>query len=220
MIAILGVFAVASVVIVALTPLLRRRIFFVAAIVPFVGFVHALLQLPAIMAGGEIHETVPWIPQLSLALSARLDALSLVLALVVTGVGTLVMLYCARYFQDDEISLGRFAAIFLAFAGSMYGLVIADDVYLLFMFWEATSVFSYMLIGHYTAKKASRSAALQALLVTTLGGLIMLVGFVLLAIETGTSSLSGIVAAAPSGTLVTVVTLGPPASSLVDRGPS
>jgi multicomponent Na+:H+ antiporter subunit A len=122
-------------------------------------------------------------------------------------VGLLVLTYCARYFDKSEEGLGRFAGILLAFAGSMYGLVLADDVFLLFVFWEATTVFSYLLIGHYTSRKASRGAALQALLVTTLGGLVMLVGLVLLAVETGTSSLVGIVAAAPRGPLVTVAIL-------------
>jgi multicomponent Na+:H+ antiporter subunit A len=204
MLVLLCAFALGSVAVVALTPLLGRRIFFVAAVVPFAAFINALVALPTVLGGGEVRESLTWIPELSLALSLRLDALSLILALVVSGVGTLVLLYCSKYFADDEMGLGRFAGILLAFAGSMYGLVIADDVYLLFIFWEATSVFSYLLIGHYTAKKASRSAALQALLVTTLGGLVMLVGLVLLAVETGTSSLSGIIAAAPTGTLVTV----------------
>ena len=207
MIVLLGVFAVGSVILVPLTRLLGRSIFLVAALVPLAAFIAALTAIPTVLGGGEVRESLNWIPQLDLSLSVRIDALSLVLALVVTGVGTLVLLYCSRYFADDEMGLGRFAGILLAFAGSMYGLVIADDVYLLFIFWEATSVFSYLLIGHYTAKKASRSAAIQALLVTTLGGLVMLVGLVLLSVETGTSSLSGIIEAAPSGALVTVAVM-------------
>ncbi len=139
-----------------------------------------------------------------MTISVRMDTLSWLLTLIVTGVGALVLIYCARYFRSDEDSLGRFAALLLAFAGAMYGLVLADDVYLLFIFWEATSVLSYLLIGHYTGKKASRSAALQALLVTTFGGLVMFVGLVLLAVGTGTSSLSGIISAAPSDPLAVV----------------
>jgi multicomponent Na+:H+ antiporter subunit A len=207
MLALLGVFAVGAVLVIALTRFLGRKVFLVAALVPFAAFIAALTAIPTVLDGGEVRESMRWIPELSLSLAVRIDALSLVLALVVTGVGTLVLLYCAKYFDDDEMGLGRFAGILLAFAGSMYGLVIADDVYLLFVFWEATSVFSYLLIGHYTAKKASRSAALQALLVTTLGGLVMLVGLVLLAVSTGTSSLSGIIEAAPSGPIVTVAVL-------------
>ena len=103
-------------------------------------------------------------------------------------------IYCTHYFADDEPALGRFAALLLAFAGVMLGLVTADDVFLLFIFWEATSVLSYLLIGHYTGRKESRGAALQALTVTTLGGLTMLVGLVVLVVAGGTTSLAELVA--------------------------
>jgi len=200
----LASFFVLSMFLPALTRFLKRKVFFVAAIVPFAALAYSIVVGPEVIAGGEIEQTVSWVEQLSLTLSVRLDVLSWALSLVVAGVGGLVLLYCARYFRDDEVGLGRFAGILLAFSGAMYGLVIADDVYLLFIFWEATSVFSYLLIGHYTGKKASRGAALQALLVTTLGGLVMLVGLILLSVETGTSRLSGIIEASPDGTLVTV----------------
>ncbi len=151
----------------------------------------------------DVVESVPWIPQLDLTLDTRLDPLSWLMTLIVGGVGALVLLYCVRYFTRDEAALGRFAAFLTAFAGSMYGLVVADDVYLLFIFWELTTVFSYLLIGHYTRRRASRASALQALLVTTLGGLAMLVGLVLLSQQAGTSNLSGLIAAAPSGPIAT-----------------
>ena len=82
---------------------------------------------------------------------------------MVTVVGTLVLVYCASYFGPKEPGLGRFAGVLTAFAGSMYGLVIADDVIVLFVLWEATTVFSYLLIGHYADRKASRRAAMQAI---------------------------------------------------------
>ncbi|MBC7725526.1 MAG: Na+/H+ antiporter subunit A [Burkholderiaceae bacterium] len=207
MLALLVAFAVVSVVLPPLTRLLGRRIFWVAALVPLAAFVHTIAVGPTIIGGGTVVEAVPWIPELALSLTARLDVLSWVLALVVTGVGALVLLYCSSYFRDSEDGLGRFAGILLAFAGAMYGLVVADDVFLLFVFWELTSVFSYLLIGHYTASKTSRGAALQALLVTTLGGLVMLVGLVLLAVETGTSRLSEIIATPPEGALATTAVM-------------
>ena len=105
-----------------------------------------------------------------------------------------MLLYCTRYFSDDEPALGRFAALLLAFAGVMFGLVTADDVFILFTFWEATSVLSYLLIGHYTGRKESRGAALQALTVTTFGGLAMLVGLVILSVAGGTTSLAELIA--------------------------
>jgi multicomponent Na+:H+ antiporter subunit A len=207
MIALLAAFAVASVALIPLTRYLGRRIFLVAALVPFAAFVSTLFWGPTVLAGSVVSESYEWVPELGLTLSMRMDALSWVMTLIVTGVGSLVLVYCARYFSTDEDALGRFVATLLAFAGAMYGLVLADDVYLLFVFWEATSVLSYLLIGHYTERKASRGAALQALLVTTLGGLAMLVGLVLLAVTTGTASLSGIIEAAPEGPLVIVAVL-------------
>jgi len=196
-------FAVASVV-VALGRRLGTRLFVVAALVPAAVAVYTATQGPAVLAGDVVVESVPWIPQLGIALTLRVDVLAWVLALVVTGVGALVLLYCARYFSRDDESLPRFAAILVAFAGAMYGLVTSDDVFVLFVFWEATSVFSYLLIGHYTAKQTSRGAALQALIVTTAGGLAMLVGLVILAVEGGTSSLEGLVESPPAGSAVTV----------------
>jgi multicomponent Na+:H+ antiporter subunit A len=204
---VLALLVVYGLVALALPPLSRRlgpRVFLVAALVPAAAFVVALLAAPVVLGGGIVEQVLPWVPQLDLAIAVRLDTLSWVLALIVTGVGALVLVYCWRYFDDDAPNLGRFAAELLAFAGAMYGLVIADDVYALFIFWEATSVLSFLLIGHRTFSVTSRGAALQALLVTTFGGLAMLVGLVLLAVHTGTSRLSAIVAAAPSGTLVTV----------------
>jgi multicomponent Na+:H+ antiporter subunit A len=198
MLLLLALFTLGAVLVPALTPLLKRKVFLVAALVPLAAFIHALVVGP-----GQ-SESLEWVPQLGLAIGLRMDDLAWVLTLVVTGVGALVLVYCTKYFNDAEPGLGRFAAILLAFAGAMYGLVLADDVYLLFVLWEATTVFSYLLIGHYTGKKTSRSAALQALLVTTIGGLAMLVGLVLLAVQTGTSSIAGIVEAAPRGGLATV----------------
>src|SRR3546814_8052228 len=87
-------------------------------------------------------------------------------------------------------------------SGAMYGLVLTVGIVMLVMFWEVTSILSYLLIGYYHARGASRRAALQALLVTRIGGLVMLVGVVLLVVEAGTTSLSGILEMAPTGPAV------------------
>lgn len=177
-----------------LTKWLKARVFWVIALAPAALFAMTLAQAPGILAGTPVTESVPWIPQLGISLSFRIDALSLLLALIVTGVGALVLAYCARYFTDDEPGLGRFAALLLAFAGVMYGLVTSDDVIVMFVFWEATSVLSYLLIGHHTGRRSSRGAALQALTVTTFGGLAMLVGIIMLSVASGSTSLTEIVA--------------------------
>ena len=176
---------------VARPPRLRRS----SRCVPAAVFVLLLTWMPGVLAGDARRRVSCRGSRSSTSRCRfRLDALALLLALIVTGVGALVLLYCMHYFADDEPALGRFAALLLAFAGVMLGLVTADDVFLLFTFWEATSVLSYLLIGHYTGRKESRGAALQALTVTTFGGLAMLVGLVVLVVAGGTSSLAELIA--------------------------
>ncbi|MCW2698350.1 MAG: mnhA, partial [Modestobacter sp.] len=153
-----------------------RQAFLALALVPAVGFGWVVAQLGAVTGGGAVHETIPWIPTLDLTVTLRLDALSLTLAALVTGVGALVLVYCARYFEPDDGGTGRFAANLTAFAGSMLGLVLADDMLLLYVFWELTTVFSFLLIGGGGTRLAARRAASQALILTTAGGLAMLVG--------------------------------------------
>jgi multicomponent Na+:H+ antiporter subunit A len=200
----LAFFALAGLLAPLLTRALGPRVFWVLALVPLGGLVYSISLAPRILDGELVTESVSWIPELDLALGFRLDTLSWVMTLIVLGVGALVLVYCERYFAADEPGLGRFAGFFVAFSGSMYGLVISDDVFLLFMFWEATTVFSYLLIGHYTDRKASRGAALQALLVTTAGGLTMFVGLILLAVAAGSTSLVAILADPPSTTAAIV----------------
>lgn len=193
----MATFLLAFVLLAVVTPALTRvfsvRVFYLLAVLPAACFVFTLVQTPLVAGAGAVTERIPWIPQLGISLTFRVDTLAWLLALIVTGIGALVLVYCARYFTADEPGLGRFAACLLAFAGAMYGLVTADDIVILFVFWETTSVLSYLLIGHYTDRRESRGAALQALLVTTFGGLVMLVGIVMIAADAGTTSLAVIV---------------------------
>lgn len=202
MLVLLTAFALVPLVVPWLVSRWGSRAFYVAAALPGIAFVHTAMQAPTVLSGGIPFETFEWIPGLDIQLSMRMDTLSWVLALVVTGVGALVMLYCRWYFAGKKAGIGQFAAVLLAFAGAMYGLVLTDDIVVLVMFWEITSVLSYLLIGFYHARGASRRAALQALLVTTLGGLVMLIGVVLLVVAAGTTSLSQILAEMPTGPVV------------------
>jgi multicomponent Na+:H+ antiporter subunit A len=183
----------------ALVRLLGVRAFLVAAVLPLAAFAYTLAQGAEVMAGRIPEEAVSWIPALGIELSLRAATLNWVMALVVTGVGGLVLIYCRWYFSGAGEDLGRFCAVLLGFAGAMYGLVLTDDLVLLVMFWEITSVLSYLLIGHNHRRGASRRAALQALLVTTLGGLVMLIGVVLVVAAGGTSSIQEILADPPAG---------------------
>ncbi|GAA0989348.1 Na+/H+ antiporter subunit A [Nocardiopsis tropica] len=192
----------------AIAPLLVRQwgrnAFFALAVVPGASTVWALFQTPAVLRGGELSASVEWAPEFSLRLGLYMDTLGLVMTLIAAGVGTLILVYCARYFNDSEPGLGRFAGVFVAFAGAMLGLVLADDLIQLFVYWELTTVFSYLLIGHNTELKESRRSAMTALTVTTFGGLAMLVGMIILGETAGTYVISELVAAPPSGTLVEV----------------
>ena len=203
MILLLAVFLAGALILPALVRWLGAQAFAIAALIPAAAFIHALTLTPQVLAEDPApFESVPWIPQLGLNLSMNMDVLGWVLTLIVTGVGALVLLYCRWYFHDDSSELGQFAGVLLGFAGAMYGLVLTDDIIMLVMFWEVTSILSYLLIGHYRRRAASRRAALQALLVTTLGGLVMFVGVVLLAVDAGTTSITEMLENAPSGPMV------------------
>ncbi|MFB7249401.1 Na+/H+ antiporter subunit A [Microbacterium sp. NPDC056234] len=203
MLTILAVFLFSSLVLPALVRWLGAQAFAIAALVPAAAFVHALVLTPQVLDPETTpFESIAWIPQLGLNLSMRMDVLGWIMTLIVTGVGALVLLYCRWYFHDSAAGLGQFAGVLLGFAGAMYGLVLTDDLVMLVMFWELTSILSYLLIGHYRGRAASRRAALQALLVTTLGGLVMFVGVVLLVVDAGTSSISAMLETPPTGPMV------------------
>ncbi len=187
----------------ALVRVWGRRAFWVLALAPASAAAYALTWTTRVADGEVATSQTAWVPGLHLAVDLRLDTLSWFLLLVVGGVGALVMLYCSAYFSRDAHGMGRFAGVFTAFAGAMAGLVVADDLLLLFVFWELTTVFSYLLIGHHADRKSSRRAAMQAIVVTTAGGLVMLVGLVILGVESGTWRLSEVVADPPSGAAVT-----------------
>ncbi len=181
----------------ALGARLGRAVFLIVALAPASAATWAAFQAAAVLDGRAPWQRTAWVPGLGLTLDLRLDALALLLVTLVSGIGTLVFLYCARYFSADQPGVGRFAGVLTAFAGAMLGLVLADDLIALYVFWELTSVTSYLLIGFDDKDAESRRAAQQALLVTALGGLTMLVGFVLLAQAAGTASLSAILADPP-----------------------
>ncbi len=150
---------------------------------------------------GRIVE-VDWIPSLGVTLGVRVDIMSLVLTAVVAGVGLLIVTYSSRYFSDDRRH--RFLALLLLFTGGMAGIVVSDNIFGLFVFWEITTVASFLLIGFEDEKPVARAAAVQAVLVTTAGGLAMLGGLVLLALQSGTTSIAALVAAPPGGTTASV----------------
>ncbi|MGA5759659.1 Na+/H+ antiporter subunit A [Nonomuraea bangladeshensis] len=186
---------------------LGRRALYLLAAAPAASLAWALANTGPILAGRAVAGAYPWVPGLGLELAVQVGALGWLMIVLVGGVGALVLAYSARYFAAGDDRLGRFAALFVAFAGAMLGLVVSDNLLVLYVFWELTTVLSYLLIGHDAARRASRAAATQALLVTTLGGLAMLAGFVMLGQHAGTYRWSQLAGALPDGAHLTVALL-------------
>ena len=203
MIQLLVAFAVVALAMPAVMKWFGREGFFVAALVPLVGFVWTIAQGPEVLAGDYPTQMLAWVPELGLAGDFRLDTLSWVMSLLVTGIGALVLIYSARYFSRKASGLGRFSAFFVAFAGAMFGLVTTDNTLIMYVMWELTTVFSFLLIGHYRDRRASRRAAMEAIIVTTAGGLAMLGGIILLGeLPGGSYSFAELVNAGADGTLL------------------
>ncbi len=165
----------------------------VLALLPAGLFVYFLGFLPGVAGGETFREATPWIETWGVQLSFYLDGLSLVFALLISGIGAFIIFYTGGYLKGHAHH-GRFFGFLLAFMGSMLGLVLADNLITLFVFWELTSVTSFLLIGFDHNRPAARRAAIQALVVTAGGGLAMLAGFVLLGSVAGTMEMSEILA--------------------------
>lgn len=159
--------------------LLRGASGWVLATIPFGMFVWALMLLAG-SDGTPLAERLDWVPALGLALSLRLDGLSMLFVLLITGIGTIVVIYGGGYLSGGR-GVGRFYFFLFVFMAGMLGLVLSDNLIALFVFWELTSISSYFLIAHDHENAEARRSALQALLVTGAGGLALLAGFVLLA---------------------------------------
>ncbi|NNG18307.1 Na+/H+ antiporter subunit A [Naumannella sp. ID2617S] len=189
-------FAVAAVA-PALVRVMGRRAFWVLALPSAATAVWAIALTPGVLAAPP-ELAYRWIVSISLGIELRLDPLAWLLTLVISVIGALVLAYCAGYFGDKEPGLDRCAAHLAAFAGAMLGLVWSDNLLLLYVFWEATTVLSYLLVGHNSDQIDARRAALRALVVTTLGGLAMLVGLVMLGQAGGSYRLSHLIAQPPA----------------------
>ena len=168
----------------ALTPWLsgifQHRIGWLLALFPASLTVMFLGYLPEVMAGSTLVFEYAWIPGMDISLTFFIDGLSLLFALLISGIGTFILIYAGGYLQGHP-DLGRFYVIMLSFMVSMLGLVLSDNLITLFVFWELTSITSYMLIGFNHTSADARKAALQGLIVTVGGGLALLAGMVMLA---------------------------------------
>ncbi|CVI58900.1 MULTISPECIES: putative monovalent cation/H+ antiporter subunit A [Agrobacterium] len=164
----------------------------VLAIAPALAFAHFALMLPQIAAGGVVTGGYAWVPSFNLSFSWFIDGLSLTFALLITGIGLLIVLYAGGYMKGHP-QQGRFLSFLLLFMGAMLGVVVSDSLLMLFVFWELTSITSFLLIGFDHERAASRRAALQALVVTGGGGLLLLAGLIFIWDISGMTQLSMLV---------------------------
>jgi NADH:ubiquinone oxidoreductase subunit 5 (subunit L)/multisubunit Na+/H+ antiporter MnhA subunit/multisubunit Na+/H+ antiporter MnhB subunit len=149
--------------------------------------------LPGLSNNGAVETRLPWMPSLGVEAVFYFDALSSLFALLITAIGTLVVVYAGYYLEDDP-GAPRFLAYLLLFMTSMLGLVLAGDIVTLFLFWEGTSVTSFLLIGYKTKDEEARRGAFKALLITGGGGIALLAGLLLAGYAAGSGDLAAMLA--------------------------
>ncbi len=179
-----------------------RAAFAIGALGPAATLLYAAAVLPDVLDGDTRTESISWVPSLQLAFDLRLDAYGTVFLLVIGAAGVAIFLHATRYFAGTA-KAASFAATMTLFAGAMTGIVVSDHLLSVFVFWELTTITSYLLIGYSDHLARARSAALHAALVTGAGGLALLGGLVLLARESGTYLISEMEGSLSSGPITT-----------------
>ncbi|MDX2090755.1 MAG: monovalent cation/H+ antiporter subunit A [Kofleriaceae bacterium] len=166
----------------------------VAGVVAVVAAVWIISLYPRVRGGGVIEETLAWVPSLGLDITLRIDGFAWMFGVLVTVIGALVALY-ARYYMSPADPVVRFYALFLAFMGAMLGIVFAGNLLLLVVFWELTSVVSFLLVGYWHHRVDAQRGARMALIVTGAGGLALLGGVIVLGNIVGSYELDAVLAA-------------------------
>lgn len=178
-----------SIFLVAAGRFIKGKLAILSALVPLGLFVYFLNFTGRIGRGEIIRQSFEWVPSLGVNLSFTLDGVSLIFALMITGIGFLVFVYTAAYLKGHEY-LDRFYGYLGIFMAAMLGVVLSDNIISLFVFWELTSISSFFLIGFNNKEEASRKSAILALAITGMGGLFLLAGALFLGNVTGTYSIS------------------------------
>ncbi|MBF7054011.1 monovalent cation/H+ antiporter subunit A [Halomonas sp. KAO] len=171
----------------------RRTCSLATAVLPALALLLMLAQLPALSSGEALRASVAWIPSLGLELAFRLDGLSVLFNLLILGIGLLILLYAHFYLAAEE-PFGRFYAYLILFMASMVGIVMADNLILLWLYWELTSLSSFLLIGFWSHRSDARKGARMALTVTGAGGLALLAGLLLLGDMVGSYAMDDVLA--------------------------
>ena len=137
--------------------------------VPIVLFIYFLTYIPITTSGNTIMRTLNWMPHIGMNFDLYIDGLGLLFSLLITGIGSLVVLYSIGYLSKQE-QLGNFYCYLLLFMGAMLGVVISDNMIMLYLFWELTSFSSFLLISFWRTRQASSYGAQKSLIITVLGG--------------------------------------------------
>lgn len=191
LIAVLSGFAI-SLLLVPFGRFLKNGLPLLVSLLPIVLFAYFASYIPAISQGETISTSYAWVPSLGVNFDFHLDGLSLLFTLLITGIGSLVFLYTSSYLKGHPY-IDRFYAYLSMFMAAMLGLVLADNVLLLFVFWELTSISSFFLIGFNNDNAASRRSSLVALTITGGGGFLLLAAVVMMARYTGSFSIQDMI---------------------------
>ncbi|MFA1820484.1 Na+/H+ antiporter subunit A [Virgibacillus oceani] len=163
-------------------------------LLPLILFIYFFSNLREISNGNVIHHSMPWVPSLGINFDVYLDGLSMLFALLITGIGTLVILYSIYYLSKKSEKLNQFYVYMLMFMGAMLGVVLSENLIVLYVFWEVTSVSSSLLISYWYHREKSVQGALKSMYITVFGGLSMLGGFSLIYVMAGSFSIREIIA--------------------------
>ena len=178
----------------ALLPSGRNAEAWLSGIVAVVGLVTTVSLYPAVAQGGAARHEIAWLPAFGLSLTIRMDGFAWLFMMLITAIGLLVVLY-ARYYLSPKDPAARFFACLLAFMGAMGGVVLSGNLVMLCVFWELTSLASFLLIGYWHQSQAARDGARMALIVTAFGGLCLLAGVLLIGRIVGSYDLDRVLAA-------------------------
>ena len=212
---VLALLPFAGAALVLMSPNARRtRAVSLAAAVTVAATALVLAAAPAVFVGEVVRWRIDWLPQLGLAFGFRMDGLAWLFTLLISGIGMLIVLYAAYYLDPDDPA-ARFFGFLLLFMGAMLGVVLADNLLLLVVFWELTSLSSFLLIGYWSHTADARQGARMALTITGAGGLALLGGVLLLGKVVGSFDLETVLA---SGDLIRAHPLYPVILLLVLAG--
>nr|WP_198617909.1 DUF4040 family protein [Staphylococcus canis] len=193
-----SLFAVLLGILFVLTMLIRLKIQrlsgWIAILAPITAAIMFITQIPKVLKGQYVVENLEWLPTYDVNLSFRLDGLGLFFALLISLIGVAVFFYATQYLSPKKEALPRFYSYFVLFMMSMLGIVTSNNTILMYIFWELTSVSSFLLISYWYDNKDSQNGAITSFMITVFGGLAMLVGFLLLYVVTGTNTITAQIA--------------------------